>query len=106
MNYFHRTAGQVSPGLADLHALADAQAAQARKRRNDRHAHLLLSADFAIADQGTLVLFNPLTPEAKAWIDNNCVTEPYQWFGRALAVNHSCAQALYDGIINDGLTVK
>lgn len=99
MNYFHRTAGQVSPGLADLHALADKQA-------NKIWNAPLRTADFAIADQGTLVLFNPLTPEAKAWIDNNCVTEPYQWFGRALAVNHSCAQALYDGIINDGLTVK
>jgi hypothetical protein len=75
--------------------------------RNERQAYVeIRKPDFAVSDQGTVVLFNPLTVEARAWLDNMVSFEPWQMFGRALAVDHRYAQDLYDGIINDGMTVK
>ncbi len=75
--------------------------------RNERQAAIeIRKPDFAISDQGTVVLFKPLSASAKAWIDNNVAYESWQMFGSALAVDHRYAQGLYDGIINDGMTVQ
>ena len=62
--------------------------------------------DIRVTDHGSVLLIEPLTPAAKAWIDENVSAEPWQWFGPALAVEPRYAGALLDGAISDGLEVE
>ena len=43
-------------------------------------------SDFQIADQGSILLFRPLTEAARQWLDENVVAEPWQWVQGALCV--------------------
>jgi len=60
--------------------------------------------DFEISDQGTLVLFRPLTAAADEWVKEN-VDPKAQWFGGALVVEHRYAADLLQGVKDDGLEV-
>jgi len=60
--------------------------------------------DLIVRDEGTLFLFCPLTPRAKAWIDQH-VQEDSTWYGDALVVEHRYAFALAFGIKEAGLTI-
>ena len=46
-----------------------------------------VTPDVLVHSEGTVFLFNPLTPRAKEWIDQN-VQEDAQWFGTTLVVEH------------------
>jgi hypothetical protein len=60
--------------------------------------------DLIVRDEGTLFLFCPLTPRAKAWIDEH-VQADATWYGNALVVEHRYAFALAIGINDAGLTI-
>lgn len=62
--------------------------------------------DFTINDQGSVVMFTPLTDAATAWVDENVALEGWQWLGNSFAVDHRIAQALVDGIEAEGFTVS
>jgi hypothetical protein len=51
-----------------------------------------------IIDEGTVVLFVPLDAAAREWLESNVHSEPWQWFGGALAVDRRYAGALADAI--------
>ena len=55
--------------------------------------------EFEINNQGTLILFTPLTDNAKQWwidnVDPNCQT-----FGNAYCVEHRYANDIIEGIQN------
>jgi hypothetical protein len=61
-------------------------------------------ADVSIQNEGSLFLFFALTQSARDWIEEN-VAEP-RWWGNALVVEHSYAQALAEGMAGDGLNVR
>jgi len=61
--------------------------------------------DVSIRNEGTVWVFNPLTPAAKEWFDENVHTEPYQWLGTSLVVDHGLAAGLVQGILDAGLEV-
>lgn len=61
--------------------------------------------DVEIDNQGTIVLFRPITKAGEAWIKENVQTEPWQWFGDGLCVEHRYAHDLADGMQRDGLKV-
>ena len=56
--------------------------------------------EFKINNQGTLILFTPLTDNAKQWwadnVDSNCQT-----FGNAYCVEHRYANDIIEGIQNN-----
>ena len=56
--------------------------------------------EFKINNQGTLILFTPLTDNAKQWwtdnVDSNCQT-----FGNAYCVEHQYANDIIKGIQNN-----
>ena len=58
--------------------------------------------ELLVRDAGTLFLFCPLTPCARAWIEEH-VQPDAQWFGNALVVEHRYAFALLVGMKDDGL---
>ena len=62
-------------------------------------------SDFQIADRGTVFLIRPLTEAARQWLDENVVSEPWQWLDGALAVDHRLARDLVDEIETAGFTI-
>jgi hypothetical protein len=64
------------------------------------------SPDVLVRNEGTVFVFCPLTSEAKEWIDENVESEPYQWFGNSLVVDHRFAWGLGQGMKDAGLTLE
>lgn len=61
--------------------------------------------DVLVRNEGTVFVFCPLTERALAWIDENVHTEPWQWFGSALVVEHRSAWGLAVGMNDSGLVL-
>ena len=51
-------------------------------------------SDFLIADHGTIILIAPLSEAARRWLDENVVSEPWQWLDGALCADHRLARDL------------
>ncbi len=47
--------------------------------------------DFQIADHGSIISIKPVSEAARTWVDENVVSEPWQWLGGALCVDIRCA---------------
>jgi hypothetical protein len=62
-------------------------------------------SDFQITDQGTIILIRPLNEAARLWLDENVVSEPWQWIDGALAVDHRLARDLIQEIEVAGFTI-
>jgi len=52
-----------------------------------------------------MYLIRPITEIAKQWVKDNVNLEPWQWLGRAFAVDHHCVGDLVEGMIGSGLAV-
>jgi len=65
----------------------------------------MATPDVLIRNEGTAWMFNPLTPAAKQWFDENVESEPWQWLGTSLVVDHGMAAGLVQGILDAGLHV-
>lgn len=61
--------------------------------------------DVEVRDEGTLVVFTPRSAEGRAWLEANVASEPWQWLGPSLCVEHRCAEPLSNLLIEAGLTV-
>jgi hypothetical protein len=61
--------------------------------------------DVRIRNEGTIVLFTPITPRAKRWISAN-VQPNAQWFGNALVVQHRYAARLAAAMRSAGLVLS
>jgi hypothetical protein len=93
-------AGQVTPGLADLHALCDAQAAE----RAEVHAHAVLDADFRVSNHGSIALLIPRSEAARIWVDEHLPADRMTW-GEGVVVEPRYLQNIVDGVEADGYTV-
>ena len=51
-------------------------------------------SDFSISDHGTIISIRPLNPAARQWLDENVVSEPWQWVQDALCVGTRFARDL------------
>lgn len=73
----------------------------------DELESLLESAavDVAISNEGTIVVFEPLTDAAREWIGEHVQPDSWQWLAGRLAVEHRYAFVLIEGMRGDGLTV-
>jgi len=54
-----------------------------------------MKLDFEIANDGTIVLFTPLTERAHRWVDVN-VAEDRLWLGPSLVIEQTFARVLVD----------
>jgi hypothetical protein len=63
-----------------------------------------VDVDVLVRNQGSIYLFQPLTPRAKEWIYAN-VQPNAQWFGASLAVEHRYAADLAAGMREAGLVL-
>jgi hypothetical protein len=62
-------------------------------------------SDFQIADQGTIILIRPLNKAARQWLDENVVSEPWQWVQNALCVEARFARELVIEIEQAGFEI-
>ena len=63
-------------------------------------------ADIEVKNEGSVVLLIPMSDRGKAWIDDNLQLEGWQWYGNAAAVEARYADAIVDGMQDDGLEVQ
>ena len=62
-------------------------------------------SDFQIADQGSIFLIRPLNEAARQWLDENVVSEPWQWGQGALCVETRFARDLIIEIEEAGFEI-
>jgi hypothetical protein len=69
-------------------------------------ATLTRKTDVLHEDYSSIHMLTPLTAAARAWVQKNVPTEPWQWQGASLAVEHGYIQDILDGMEAAGLQVK
>jgi hypothetical protein len=62
--------------------------------------------NFLIADHRSIVTIAPVSPAAHEWLDENATSEPWQWQGGALSVEHRCAGDLIQAIEVAGFDIS
>ena len=55
--------------------------------------------DFIIDDQGTIVLFEPVSQRAKDWWDDSVEQHDWNKLGNSFAVERRMANAIYIGLV-------
>ena len=63
-------------------------------------------ADFRVHNQGSVVGFTPVSGAARAFIEDEVASEPWQWLGSTLWVDWRAAQGLVDFIGENGFSIK
>jgi hypothetical protein len=63
-----------------------------------------MSPDILIRSEGTVWIFCPLTVDAKRFL-GQLDTEPWQWLGNALVVDHGVAAGFIQVLLDAGLEV-
>ena len=63
-------------------------------------------SDFHIADHGSIITIQPLNEAARQWLDENVVSEAWQWLGGALCVDPRCARDLVAEIAATGFEIS
>ena len=64
-----------------------------------------MKPDVVIGGGGTIYTVTPRTKQGEHWLSDNVASEPWQWLGGALCVEHRYIADLVDGMRADGLTV-
>lgn len=62
------------------------------------------TADFRLADHGTVMLFTPLTDAAHCWADENLPADTAVFAG-SLAIESRCMSAILDAVKCAGLVI-
>lgn len=66
---------------------------------------LIEEPDVKVMNHGSVVMVEPVSKEAKAWVDENVGLEGWQWMGNAFAVEPRLLGNLLDGMREEGFTV-
>jgi hypothetical protein len=61
--------------------------------------------DLTVIDEGTIVQFIPKTEAGRTFLHQMLHTEPWQWLGNTLCIDHRMAQGVIDGAENEGLRI-
>jgi hypothetical protein len=62
--------------------------------------------EVAIYNHGSIVQFEPLIERAEEWFDEHIRSEPWQWLGGRLCVDHRYADELAIGLQKAGFVVS
>ena len=62
--------------------------------------------DFQIADHGSIISIKPVSEAARTWVDENVVSEPWQWLGGALCVDTRYACDLINELAAEGFEIS
>jgi len=64
-----------------------------------------MTADIQVSGGGSVYLFTPLTEAGRSALTESVASEPWQWLGGSLAVEHRFAGDLAQALQADGLVV-
>jgi hypothetical protein len=64
----------------------------------------MITADFRINDQGSLVGFTPLSGAAQVFLEDQVEAESWQFLGSTLWVDHRMATGLIEALDVNGLS--
>jgi hypothetical protein len=64
-----------------------------------------VTPDILVQNEGTVFVFCPITSQGKEWVSENVHSEPWQWFGDVLVVEHRFAWGLAQGMKDAGLVL-
>jgi hypothetical protein len=64
----------------------------------------LIAEDFRVFDHGSIIALRPVSEAGRAWIAEN-VDPGAQWHGSSLCIEPRYFEAIYHGIVEDGLTI-
>jgi hypothetical protein len=59
-----------------------------------------------VNNKGTIILFTPTSDEEKKWLEENTCSEPYQWQGASLCVEHRFAVDIQAGLHEAGFSLE
>lgn len=62
--------------------------------------------DVTVLDEGTIIIFTPVSDDAREWFAENVQMEDWQRVGAGIAVDHSYADDLLHFIRRRGLRVQ
>lgn len=60
--------------------------------------------DVRVANHGSIILIEPVSDEAKTWVESFVATD--MWMGAAFACEPRMASDIISGMINEGLLVQ
>jgi hypothetical protein len=63
------------------------------------------SHDFAVHNEGSIFLLEPLSDDAQNWIEEH-IPGDAQYFGNSVAIEHRYVIDVIDGIHADGYTIQ
>ena len=61
--------------------------------------------DVEFLNHGSIIMVVPVTPAAKAWVEENLALESWQWLGGGFTCEPRYASELAESMSADGLTV-
>ena len=61
--------------------------------------------DFTVSGGGSIYIVEPLSEDAKDWVDENVGLEAWQWWGNGFTVEHRYIGDLVEGMLSDGLVL-
>lgn len=64
------------------------------------------TVDISVADRGSIAIVNLLTPEARAWVDENVEVPDWGWMGLGFACEPRMVGDLVQGAMDAGLEVS
>ena len=67
---------------------------------------LLAKVDAVVEPHGSISLLRLFSRRAEEWVEQNVVSESWNWFGAALAVEHRYIEPIARAMQDDGLTVE
>ena len=62
--------------------------------------------DFRIENHGSIIAITPMSEAARAWVNENLQTEPWQWLGGSLCVDWRMAEPIFAALNEVGFTVE
>jgi hypothetical protein len=62
--------------------------------------------DVHVLDQGSMVIFVPLSEAAQNWFKENVSSESWQWVNGGLCVDHRYARDLIEGLVSAGMELE
>lgn len=64
-----------------------------------------MTTDFIFTNHGSITTLAPITPEARAWVDDN-LSGDVQHFGQSIVIEPRYAGDIIDAIVWDGLAIN
>ena len=64
-----------------------------------------METDIVFSDQGSVIVFTPVTEAGTQWFEENVAWESWNQVGPSIVADHRPARAILEGLLDAGLRV-